>query len=254
MLIKNCFVLLFIFQISYSYKSHSTQYICIESTNGISQTLPSCLPGYVIDIENVIYESTRDDTCSGTVLCQIENKNTFLFACNRKRTCQIDINTLRFHINSTCSSTIRFFVQYRCLPVIQEQKDYLCESSTLRRPSLGDINLSCIRNYRLHITMSLIGISLKQHDETTTTTIKNRFKCNKDTQTICNNYISNNYQDVCDIQSKQECKITYNQRPELKDCQYGMTSNFSLVEYSCIPGNRFLFKENLLENCFCFFV
>jgi len=238
MLIKTfLLLLLFIFQSSYSYKPNPTQFICIESTDRISQTLPSCLPGYVIDIENVIYESTRDDTCSGTVLCQIENKNTLLFACNRKRTCHIDINNLRFYINSTCNSTIRFFVQYRCLPVIQEQKDYLCESSTLRRPTLGDINLSCIRNYRLHITMALIGISLKQQDETG---IKNRFKCGKDTQTICNNYIPNGYRDVCDSQSKQECKITYNQRPMLNDCQYGMTSNFSLVEYLCIPGKFFV--------------
>jgi len=90
--------------------------------------------------------------------------------------------------------------------------------------------------------MSLIGISLKQHDETTTT-VKNRFKCNKDTQTVCNNYVQNNYRDVCDTQSKQECKITYNQRPNLKDCEYGMASNFSLVEYLCIPGNFIYLKK-----------
>jgi hypothetical protein len=235
MLIKSFSLLLFTFHIIYSYKTNPTDYICIESINGISQTLPSCLPGYVLDIENVIYESTRDDTCSGMVLCRIENKNTFAFGCNRKRTCQIDLNNLRFHINSTCSSTIRFFVQYRCLPVIQEQKDYLCESSTSRRPSLGDINLSCIRNYRLHITTAFIGLSLKQQDETIGT--KKIFKCNKDTQTTCINYIPNNYRDVCDSQSKHECKITYNQRPMLKDCQDGITSsNFSLVEYLCIPG------------------
>lgn len=246
MLIKNFFLNLFIFHLTYSYKSHPTQYICIETISGITQALPSCLPGYVIDIENVFYESTRDDICSGTTLCQIENKNTFLFACNRKRTCQIDINNLRFQINSTCGSTKRFFVQYRCLPVIYEQKDYLCESSSTRRPSLGDINLACARNYRLHITNALIGLSLKPQEET-----KTRFKCNKDTQTICNNFITNDYQDICQRQPKQECKITYNQRPMLNDCQYGAPSNFSLVEYSCIPGKYlFLKKEFFFENYF----
>jgi hypothetical protein len=231
MLIKIFLVLLFIFQLTYSYQSTPTQFICAEPLNGLTQTLPSCLPGYILDIENVIYESTSDNTCSGPVLCQIENKNTFLFACNRKRSCQIDINTLRFQINSTCGTTIRFFVQYRCLPVIQDQKDFLCESSTLRRPSLGDINLSCMQNYRLHIITASVGISLKQQDEA-----KKSFKCNKDVQTTCNTDVPNGYRDVCDKQSRQECKITYNQRPMLKDCPYGMTSNFSLVEYLCIPG------------------
>lgn len=231
MLIKNFFLNLFIFHLTYSYKSYPTQFICIETINKIPQTLPSCLPGYLIDIENVIYESTSDDTCSGTTLCKIENKNTFVFACNRKRTCQIDINTLRFHISSKCGSTKRFFIYYRCLPTIYEQKDLLCESSTSRRPSLGDINLSCTKDYRLHITNATIGISLKSQDD-----IRTRFKCNKDTQTICNTPVPNNYQDICQVQSKQECKITYNQRPMLRNCPYESTSNFSSVEYSCIPG------------------
>jgi hypothetical protein len=234
-------LLLFIFQVSYLYKTDPTGYLCLDSTNTTPQNLPSCLPGYIIDIENVFYESTTDDSCSGTTLCRIENRNTLLFACNRKRTCNIDINNLRFHINSTCHSTIRFFTKYRCLPVIHEQKDYLCEASTPRRAKLGDINLSCERNYRLHITMALIGISIKQQDETT----KNRFKCNKDAQWICNTYVPNAYRDVCDNQLKQgdgdQCKIRYNERPSLKDCQDGMTSNFSLVEYSCIPGKASFF-------------
>jgi hypothetical protein len=185
-----------------------------------------------------MYESTINNLCSGLTLCQIENKNIFSFACNRKRTCQIDINTLRFHINSTCGTTVRFYTYYRCLPVIQEQKDYLCESPSAiqRRIPLGDINLACERNYRLYITKALIGISLKQQDDMITT--KNRFKCNKDTQSTCNYNIPYAYRDICDNQSKDQCKIKYNDRPMLKDCQYGMTSNYSMVEYSCIPSEE----------------
>lgn len=222
------------FCIVHSYKPNPTQYICIDNSTERSQTLPSCLPGYVVEIDNVIYESTRDQSCSGITQCQIENKNSFLFACNRKRTCQIDLSTLAFHINSTCGTTKRFFVQYRCLPVIQEQKDFLCESFTSRRPSLSDINLSCLRNYRLHITKASIGVSLKsQQDEFNP---KNRFKCNRETETVCVMDVPAGYREICRSQSKQECKISYNQRPTLNNCPYGTASNFSYVEYSCIPG------------------
>jgi hypothetical protein len=232
-------LLLFIFQTSYSYKTSSTSYLCTDSTDKPTPTFPSCLPGYVLDIENVIYESTVNNLCSGLTSCQIENKNTLAFACNRKRTCQIDLNDLRFYINSTCGTTIRFYTHYRCLPVIQEQKDYLCESSTPRRVQLGDINLSCERDYRLYISKATIGISLKQQDESS----KNRFKCNKDTQSICNHNIPNAYRDVCVNQLSDQCKIKYNERPMLKDCEYGMTSNYSMVEYSCIPGKRIFFLD-----------
>ncbi|CAF3713697.1 unnamed protein product [Rotaria sordida] len=238
MLIK-IILFFFIFQISYTYKANPTSWLCIDSTNQLSNTFPSCLPGYVIDIEHVYYESTNDNSCNGITLCRIENKNTVLFACNRKRTCHIDINTLNFHINSTCSTTKRLYIEYRCLPIIQEQKDYLCESSTSRRIRVGDINLSCERNYRLHITKALIGISLKSSQDEINN--KNRFKCNKDTQTTCIYNIPNAYYDVCNSQLKDgnddQCKIRYNERPTLKDCEYGMTSNFSMVEYLCIPGN-----------------
>ncbi|CAF4530965.1 unnamed protein product [Rotaria socialis] len=229
-------IFLFIIQIAYSYKTNPTSWICTESANEISSSLPACLPGYTIDIEDVVYESTTDDSCRGTTLCHIENKNTLLFACNRKRTCNIDTNNLHFHINSTCGSTKRFFVTYRCLPVIQEQKDYLCDASTQRRARLGDINLSCEKKYRLYIKMASIGISIKQQDELN----KNRFKCNKDTPTICNSNVPSAYRDVCDSQIRDEnddqCKIRFNERPTLKDCQHGTTSNFSMVEYLCIPG------------------
>ncbi|UJR09528.1 hypothetical protein I4U23_013765 [Adineta vaga] len=243
MLLKNIAVFLFIIEISYTYKTNPTPFICIESTNKTSSNLPSCLPGYIIDIENVIYESTIDNSCSGTTRCQIENKNPLSFACNHKRICTVNINDLRFPINSTCGSTIRLYTTYRCLPVIHDQTDYLCESSIVRRVTSGDINLSCARNYRLYIKMALIGISLRQQIEQT----GNRFKCNKDTQTICTSSIQNAYRDVCDSQLKQgndgECKIRYNDRPPLKDCPYGMMSNFSMVEYSCIPNDGV--KEDL---------
>ncbi|CAF4269134.1 unnamed protein product [Rotaria magnacalcarata] len=236
-------IFLFIIQITYSYKTNPTSWICTESTNEISSSLPACLPGYTIDIEDVVYESTTDNSCRGTTLCHIENKNTLLFACNRKRTCNIDTNNLHFHINSTCGSTKRFFVTYRCLPVIQEQKDYLCDASTQRRARLGDINLSCEKNYRLYIKMASIGISIKQQDESN----KNRFKCNKDTPTICNSNVPNAYRGVCDSQIRDgnddQCKIRFNERPMLKDCQHGITSNFSMVEYLCIPGEYFTIKE-----------
>lgn len=223
--------------IVHSYKSNPTQYICIDNSTERSQTLPSCLPGYVLEIDNVIYESTRDQTCSGITHCPVENKNAFLFACNRKRTCQIDLTKLAFHINATCGITSRFFVQYRCLPVIQEQKDYLCESFTQRRPALSDINLSCMRNYRLHITKASVGISLKSPQDESNP--KNRFKCNRETDTTCITDVPSVYRDICLSQSKQECKIPYNQRPTLNNCPHGTASNFSYVEYSCIPGKDF---------------
>ncbi len=131
---------------------------------------------------------------------------------------------------------MRFFTKYRCLPVIQEQKDYLCESS-IRRASLADIKLECTKYYRLHITLALVGISVKQQDDTT----QQRFKCNKDTYWICNHYVPDAYGNVCSNQLNRgigdRCEIRLNDRPRLKGCQYGEVSNFSLVEYSCIPGN-----------------
>ncbi|CAF1245721.1 unnamed protein product [Adineta steineri] len=238
-MLMNILFVLFIFLISnsYSYNTNPTSYLCTDSLTEIPQKLPSCLPGYIIDIENVFYESTVDNSCSGTTLCRVENKNSLQFACNRKRRCNVNIDNLRFHINSTCGTTVRFYTKYRCLPVIQEQNDHLCEPlSSSRRLALGDIKLECQRNYRLHITSALIGISIKKQDELT----KNHFKCNKDTQTVCNSYVPNAYRDVCDNPLRptydDHCTIKYNERPALKDCPYGMTSNFSLVEYLCIPG------------------
>jgi hypothetical protein len=194
------------------------------------------LPGYAIEIEDVIYESTIDGTCSGARLCSIENKNTLSFACNHKRTCHLDLPYFRFHINSTCGSTVRFFAKYRCLPVIHEQKDYLCESPSFRRPNQGDINISCATDYRLHIKLALIGVSIKPQE----TTKRNRWKCNKDTYWLCNYYIPDAYKNVCDNQlnsiRSDQCKIRYNDRPALRGCQHSSSSNFSLVEYTCIPG------------------
>lgn len=232
----NIIIFLFIPLITYSYKTQPTQWLCTDASNPIPNSAPACLPGYVIDIEDVLYESSTDNTCSGITLCRIENKNTLLFACNRKRTCNVDPNHLNFYINSTCGSTVRLYVKYNCVPVIHEQKDYLCEASTPRRARIGDINLSCQRNYRLFIKTALIGISIKQQDDTN----KSPFKCTKDTQFSCSYNVPNAYNDVCDSQFRDgydyQCKIRYNDRPLLKDCPYGMTSNFSMVEYLCIPG------------------
>lgn len=223
----------------------------MDSTVEISQKLPSCLPGYVIDIEDVVYESTIDGKCSGKSLCSIHNKNTLLFACNQKQVCSVEIRHFRFHINSTCGSTVRFFTKYRCLPVIHEQKDFLCESS-LRRPNAVDIKLSCQRFYRLHITLALVGISIKQQADEN----QQRFKCNKDTYWLCNHYVPDAYRSVCSSQLNRGvgdfCEIKSYDRPRLKGCQYGEMSNFSLVEYSCIPGNeRRTISFSLFFRVFC---
>ena len=228
--------------VSSTFKVTQTPWFCtdqnaLDKATDVNKALPSCLPGYAIDIEDVIYQSTADGTCSGALLCSLHNRNTLTFACNRKKTCNVDIRHFRFHINATCGSTVRFYTKYRCLPVIHEQKEYLCESPTARRPQLGDLNPSCTNYYRLHITMALIGISVKPQDSMT----KSSFKCNKDTYWMCNHYIPDAYRNVCDNQVNrgvgEQCKIRYSDRPALRGCEYGSTSNFSIVEYSCIPGN-----------------
>ena len=228
-----------LFSSVYSYQTDPGKYYCVDSNlNGEnSTTVASCLPGYVIDIENVIVESTSDDNCWGTTRCQFEEKQLLFGACHRKRTCQIDIHQLRTYINATCGSTKRFFTKYRCLPVIQEQKDYLCESSSSRRVSLGDINLSCPRNSRIYINTALIGLSLKGQDESN----KVRFKCNKETVAICQSYVSEIYRTICNKQlrlgSEDQCKIKFTDRPMLIDCPHGSASNYSMVEYYCVPSN-----------------
>jgi hypothetical protein len=240
--------------VTFAYEQSLTPWFCTEPNPldpsiEISQTLASCLPGYVIDIDDVVYESTVDGKCSGKKLCSLHNKNTLTFACNRKHLCELKIRHFRYHINSTCGSTIRFFIKYRCLPVIQEQKDYLCDTS-IRRGNLQDINLSCENYYRLYIKMALVGISARQHDDIYN---NDHFICNKDTYWHCNHYVPDAYRNVCNNQLNRgignQCQIRYNDRPRLKGCPYGELSNFSLVEYLCIPGNfrQKKFKKNVLK-------
>lgn len=226
--------------ISYTYKTNPTPWFCtdpnaLDSTVEVSRKLPACSPGYVIDIEDVVYESTVDGTCSGKSLCSTNYKNTLSFACNNKQICDVETRQFRFHINSTCGATVRFFTKYRCLPVIQERKDYMCELAA-RRSSSADINLTCERNYRLHLSMALVGISVKPQD----TILRERFQCNKNTYWICNQYVSDAYRNVCNNQlnhgTGDQCRIRSNDRPRLKGCVHGEASNFSLVEFSCIPG------------------
>ena len=187
-------------------------------------------------MEDVTYESTVDDTCSGETRCSVSNKNTLAFACNHKQRCNVNIRDFRYHINTTCGSTVRFFTKYRCLSVIQEQRDFLCQSS-MHGTNQGNIYLSCERHYRIHITMALVGISVKPQNSIT----RQRFKCDKDTYWLCNKYVSDAYRNACKHQLNQgsgdQCRIRYNDRPKLTECQYGQFSNFSLVQYSCIPGN-----------------
>jgi hypothetical protein len=194
------------------------------------------LPGYDIDIQDVVYESTTDGECSGKRLCSLHNKNTLTFACNHKRLCNLKIDHFRYHMNSTCGSTVRFYIKYRCIPVIQEQKDYLCDSP-IRRGNSPDINLSCENDYRLYIKMALVGIRARQQDQS----MKNHFVCNKDTYWDCNVYVPDGYRNVCNNQLNRgygsQCQIRYTDRPRLKGCPHGEASDFSLVEYMCIPGN-----------------
>ena len=85
--------------------------------------------------------------------------------------------------------------------------------------------------------MALIGISVKPQ----TNPIRSHFKCDKDTYWLCNQYVSDAYRHVCGSQLNRgigdQCHIRSSDRPKLRECQYGISSNFSLVEYSCIPGN-----------------
>jgi len=80
--------------------------------------------------------------------------------------------------------------------------------------------------------MALVGISVKPQDPTN----KNHFQCNKDTYWLCNYYVPDAYRNVCNNRNGNQCQIRYNDRPRLKGCSYGESSNFSLVEYLCIPG------------------
>ncbi|CAF2140111.1 unnamed protein product [Rotaria magnacalcarata] len=232
-------VLSFQVVITFAYTTSPTPWFCTDPSAldlniEISRKLPSCLPGYAIEIEEVVYESTSDGTCSGRSLCSYQNRNALSFACNNKQKCNVDIRHSRFHINKTCGSTVRFFTKYRCLPVIQEQKNYSCES-TMRQANSGDINLFCDNNYRLHIKMALVGIIGKPHDG-----IKTRVKCNKNTYWLCNHYVQDAYRSVCNNQlsygTGNQCKIRFSERPRLNGCEHGDLSNFSLVEYACIPG------------------
>ena len=230
------------FSVLHAYEQSLTPWFCtkptaLDSSVETPPTLASCLPGFAIDIEDVVYESTTDGECSGRRLCSLHNKNTLTFACNQKTLCNLKIGHLRYHINSTCGSTVRFYIKYRCLPVIQEQKDYICDSSSRRAgQQSADINLSCENNYRLYIKMALVGISVRPQGESTRT----RFQCNKDTYWLCNHYVPDAYRNVCTNQLNRgygsQCEIRYNDRPRLKGCPYGEASNFSLVEYLCIPS------------------
>jgi hypothetical protein len=84
--------------------------------------------------------------------------------------------------------------------------------------------------------LALVGISVKPQNDL----FKSPFKCNKDTYWLCNYYVPDAYRNVCNNQLNygvgDRCTIRSNDRPRLKGCQYGESSNFSLVEYSCIPG------------------
>ena len=219
-----------------AYQTIPTPWSCIEYDKEFSPALPSCLPGHNVRMESVVFESSIGDECSGVTRCQVEKNDILNVDCDGKRTCQVDINTLRLNLSATCGLAKRFYVKYRCLPVLQEQKDYLCEPSSTRRVALSDINLSCPRNYHIYITSAVIGISVKPQEDPS----KARFKCNKDTQWLCSSVATNAYRDVCQRQVRsgnaEQCKIRYTDRGLLDDCPHGVASNYSMVEYLCVPG------------------
>lgn len=129
-------------------------------------------------------------------------------------------------MNATCQSTNRFYIKYRCLPVIQNENHYQCDS-TVRR---NIINLSCENSFRLYIKMALVGISTQQSSAL----------CDKNTYWVCNHYVPDSYRNVCNNRLSyaggSQCDIHYNDRPRLKACPHGELSNFSMIEYLCIPG------------------
>lgn len=215
-----------------------TDPLAFDSTVEINRKLPSCPVGYAVEIDDVIYESTIDGKCSGSLYCSVNNKNALAFACNGKQICTVDIRNFRFQINSTCGATVRFFSKFRCLPVLYDQKDYFCQSPNIRNPNQGDLTISCQNNYHLHIKMALIGISVKSQDLSN----RNRWKCDKNTYWLCNHYIPDAYRNVCQNQlhrnSPERCLIRYSDRPQLRNCPHGSSSNFSIVEYVCVPGEK----------------
>jgi len=217
-----------------AYEQSLTRWFCAkpnpaDSSAETFQTVASCSAGYVIDIDDVVYESTIDGECSGQRLCSLQNKNTLTFTCNRKRLCSLKIQQLHFYINSTCQTANRFYIKYRCLPVIQTEKQYQCDSST-HRGSSTTIHLSCENFFRLYVKMALVGISTQQSSSL----------CDKNTYWLCNHYVPDAYRNVCNNRlsytSGSQCDIHYNDRPRLKACPHGEYSNFSMIEYLCIPG------------------
>lgn len=144
-------------------------------------------------------------------------------------------------MNATCQSTNRFYIKYRCLPVIQNENHYQCDS-TVRR---NIINLSCENSFRLYIKMALVGISTQQSSAL----------CDKNTYWVCNHYVPDSYRNVCNNRLSyaggSQCDIHYNDRPRLKACPHGELSNFSMIEYLCIPGfKQISFFTNLNLDCF----
>ena len=92
--------------------------------------------------------------------------------------------------------------------------------------------------------MALVGISVRQQGDSN----RNRVQCNKDTYWLCNHYVPDSYRNVCNNQINRgygsQCEIRYSDRPRLKGCPNGEASNFSLVEYLCIPSKYPRWKSN----------
>ncbi|CAF0809938.1 unnamed protein product, partial [Didymodactylos carnosus] len=120
---------------------------------------------------------------------------------------------------------------------IYDQKDFLCESVNSRRPP--EINLSCNHDYYLYITYAVLGITPK----------KGSTACKKE-QWYCNQYVHHTYSKLCATSVKKDsCTIRYEDRPPLKDCTYGIYSNFSLVDYSCIPNEHIVEDLPRIDIC-----
>ena len=79
------------------------------------------------------------------------------------------------------------------------------------------------------------------------------WQCGKDTYWLCNYYIPDNYRNVCENQLSRnagdQCQIRYADRPTLRGCEYRTNSNFSIVEYSCIPSDHLVEDLPRLDIC-----
>ena len=78
---------------------------------------------------------------------------------------------------------------------------------------------------------------------------KSAAKCGKETSSSCLNDVTPTYRSVCQrSNSKDQCKIRYQDRPNLSGCDESAMSNYSMVEYLCVPGKRMTARTRTRRN------